>query len=465
VPASRGKLRPPQSEAPWLVAVGAVAACFAVWLSWLGSWRYDVFRAGVDEGIFTQVASSVLVGFSSTVEGDFNHLLFHWSPIVAVAGPVVWLFGARGLVVLQSVLVAATAFPVYGVARTRAAPPLALAITVVAMLYPVLWLEAFGDFHENVFAPVLSAALVWAVATRRWGAGVVAAALLACVKEDELVILAFIGVMLASASVRDAERRRFGVVVAGLSALGAIGYFAVIRHVIHPYIPYGSLHFYDWSFEGPTPQGTVPFLSPQRALYLFDAFAPLLFLPLGSRYVLFALPAFVELLASHERITMVIEAHYTAAWSGFVVAAFADVTSRIWSRGVTFGALALAAALLTALRFHRDTDPLATWYYLYRAPGPHEGLLESTLAAIPPGASVGAEDQVFAHLGRRRSASVTMSGQDYFVFDRSQFSEQWRRVDRPLVDDLLLRGAYRKIFERDGIVVIRKSDLSRTRPK
>lgn len=444
-------------EAPWLIGVAAIALAFAAGLSLLGSWRYDVFRAGVDEGIFVQVASSLRSGFSSTVEGTFNHLLFHWSPVLAVAAPLAWLFGARGLIVLQSVLVAATAFPVYGLARTRASPPAALAITAVAMLYPVLWREAFGDFHENVFAPVLSAALVWTIATRHWRAGVVAAALLACVKEDEFVILAFIGVLLACTSIRDAERRTFGLVVAGIAALGSVGYFGAFRHLIHPYVPYGSLHYYDWSFAGPTPQGTVPFASLQRARYLFDAFVPLLFLPLGSRYVLFAIPAFVELLASHERITMVIEAHYTAVWSGFVVAAFADTTSRIWSRGVAPGSLAIAAALLTALRFHRDTDPLSTWYYLYRAPGAHDRLLEATLQAIPPDATVGAEDQVFAHLGRRRLASVTMMGQEYFVFDRSQFSNQWHDVDQPLVDDLLRRGAYRKIFERDDIVVIRKS--------
>lgn len=449
-----------RDEALWLIGVSAIAAAFAARLSLLGSWRYDVFRAGVDEGIFVQVASSLGSGFSSTVEGNFNHLLFHWSPILAVVAPFVWLFGARGLVVLQPVLVAATAFPVYGLARTRASPPVALGITAVAMLYPVLWREAFGDFHENVFAPFLSAALVWTIATRRWRAGVITAAVLACVKEDEFVILAFIGVLLACTSVRDAERRSFGLVVAGIAVLGSVGYFGAFRHMVHPYVPYGSLHYYDWSFAGPSPQGTVPFLSPQRALYLFEAFAPLFFLPLGSRYVLFAIPAFVELLASHERITMVIEAHYTAAWSGFVVAAFADTTSRIWSRGVASGSLALVAALFTALRLHRDADPLATWYYLYRAPGAHDRLLEAALQAIPPDASVGAEDQVFAHLGRRRLASVTMMGQEYFIFDRSQFSNQWRDVDRPLVGDLLRRGAYRKIFERDDIVVIRKSGPS-----
>jgi uncharacterized membrane protein len=460
VPARVGESSRRRREAPWLIGVSAIGAAFAVWLSLLGFWRYDVFRAGVDEGIFVQVASSLRSGFSSTVEGNFNHLLFHWSPILAVASPLVWLFGARGLVVLQSVLVAATAFPAYGLARTRVSPPAALAIAAVAMLYPVLWREAFGDFHENVFAPVLSAALVWTIATRRWRTGVVAAALLACVKEDEFIILAFIGVLLACTSVCDAERRSFGLVIAGIAALGSVGYFGAFRHVVHPYVPYGSLHFYDWSFAGSTPQGTVPFLSLQRARYLFDAFAPLIFLPLGSRYVLFALPAFIELLASHERITMVIEAHYTAAWSGFVVAAFADTTSRIWSRGVVSGSLALAAALFTALRFQRDADPLATWYYLYRAPGAHERLLEATLQAIPPDATLGAEDQVFAHLGRRRLASVTMMGQEYFIFDRSQFSNQWRDVDRPLVDDLLRRGAYRRIYERDDIVVIRKNSPS-----
>jgi len=103
----------PDLRAGWQLAVAALFLLLAGIYIHLGSWRYDIFRAGVDDCIFTQVANSLLTGFSSTIEGSVNHLLVHFSPILAIATPFVKVFdGARGLVVLQCLLAAATIFPV-----------------------------------------------------------------------------------------------------------------------------------------------------------------------------------------------------------------------------------------------------------------------------------------------------------------------------------------------------------------
>ena len=99
---------------------------------------------------------------------------------------------------------------------------------------------------------------------------------------------------------------------------------------------------------------------------------------------------------------------------------------------------------------------MALWYYLYRPPSAHDALLEERLRALPAGATVGAEDQVFAHLGTNPLASIDLRGQDYFVYDRTQYSAQWHDVDEPLAAAFVRDGTYRPIFERDGIVVLRK---------
>ena len=440
----------------WFAATCALAALFAGRLIALDWWRYDIFRVGVDGGIFAQIASSLFTGFHSTVEGDFNHLLVHSSPLLAVATPFVWLWGGKGLLALQVLAIAAIALPLYGIARARTSSPLGFALVAIALLYPVLWAEAFGDFHENAFAPALSAALVWALVVRRWRLGLLFALLLTGVKEDQFVILAGVGLTIALWARNDREQRRFGIGVLAIGVCAALVYFGVIRNVIHPSVRYWSLHFYDWSYAGPSPQGKVELTSPERLYYLIAAFAPLAFVPFGSRYVLLALTGFVEVLASHERITMSITGDYTTAWSGYVLAAFVASGANLFARRSQYGWIACAAATVCSLWYQQNRNPMALWYYLYRAPSAHDALLEQQLRAIPAGVTIGAEDQVFAHLGTNPLASIDLRGQDYFVYDGTQFSEQWRDVDGPLAASLVKKGDYRKLFERDGIVVLRK---------
>ncbi len=82
----------------WSLLVAALFVALTSVLCLIVNWRYAIFRNGVDLGIFTQVVSrSSDRGFSSSVEGRVNHLLVHWSPIVAVGWPFVRAFGPLGL--------------------------------------------------------------------------------------------------------------------------------------------------------------------------------------------------------------------------------------------------------------------------------------------------------------------------------------------------------------------------------
>ena len=101
--------------------VGALFLALASTLCIIVHWRYAIFRNDVDLGIFTQVIAGLGRGFSSTAEGGVNHLLVHWSPIVATAWPFVRAFGPVGLEYLQAILVAAVIFPIWGLARAQVA--------------------------------------------------------------------------------------------------------------------------------------------------------------------------------------------------------------------------------------------------------------------------------------------------------------------------------------------------------
>jgi uncharacterized membrane protein len=416
-------------------------------------WRYAIFRNDVDLGIFTQVAWSTFHGFSSTPEGGINHLLVHWSPVVAIGWPFVRAFGPEGLEWLQAILVSLTLLPLWAMARARFSPAAALAVTAVCALYPLLCANAVGDFHEMAFVPLLSATLVYALDRRRWALGTVAALLLACTKEDQFVVLAVNGVLCAIAWRGDASARNFGLRLIAIAGAGAIAYFGIVRNVIPPHLHYGALGFFNWSGT-PLSTATLVPLTVRRIDYVLIALAPVAFLPCISRYGLFLIPGFVEILAAHQPVVTLPGAHYSALLTGYALAAFVDGASRLAPRAARVAGVCISGAAALAIAIF--ASPMEYWYYLYRIPNAHDALLERTLAQLPHGADVGSEDEIFSHLGTDPNAHIDVGPHDWFVYDQTHYSDQWRSVDEPLVRQLLVRHVYAVASSRDGIFVLHR---------
>jgi hypothetical protein len=293
---------------------------------------------------------------------------------------------------------------------------------------------------------------VYAIDRRRFGLGAGAALLLACTKEDQFVALGWIGAILVLTLRRDREMRRFGLSLLAIAATGAILYWAVIRPSIAPHVAYGSFGFFDW--RGATSGDLGSILIP-RLRYALIVLAPLAFLPLVSRYGLFLLPGFVEIFASSRSVTLAPGAHYSALLTAYALAAFVDGAFRVgqWRRHIAIGGVALAAAFAAYIQIWNS--PMEYWYYLYRFPDRHDALLQQTLDALPADADVGAEDEIFSHLGLRPRASIDANGQQWFVYDGSHYSDRWATIDGPAVSRLLANGTYRIVSNRDSIVVLR----------
>jgi uncharacterized membrane protein len=419
-------------------------------------WRYAIFRNGVDLGIFSQVIASTGSGFSSTAEGGANHLLVHWSPLIVAAWPFLHIFGPVGLEICQALLISATLVPLWGVARARFSPPIALAMVAACAIYPILSANAVGDFHEMAFVPLLSATFVYALDQRRWPLGVASAVLLACTKEDQFVALAFAGAMCVAFGRRDRPVRRFGLSVTAIAVAGAIAYFGIVRNLIQPHAAYYSIHFFDWSASSVS-IGTLPALLESRGMFLIAILAPLAFLPCFSRYGLFLIPGFVEIFASHEPVTLMAAAHYSALLTGYALVAFIDGASRIAAAKPRIAKAAVAAAIGISIWVSVFASPMEYWYYLYRRPDSHDAKLESALGTLPRNAEVGAEDEIFSHLGLDPRASIDLANQEWFVYDTTHYSDRWRRIDEPIVTRLIAQRVYSVASSDDGIVILRRT--------
>lgn len=425
--------------------------------TYLGLWHYAIFRAGIDDATFTQIANGAFSGFSATEEGSVNHFLVHFSPILYLTVPVVRLFdGARGLIVLQCLLTAATIPFVWGIAARRLPRGAAFFVAVVAAIYPPLSAEAVGDFHELAFAPPLAAALVWAIDGRRWRAALASAVLLALVKEDQFVSLAFAGIVVAVMGRSDRPLRRCGVCIAAIAVGMAALYFGVVRPLIDPHFHYFALHYYEWWQSPATTAGVAGVWSPLRIEYLLAILVPLAFLPLGSRYVLFAVPGLAEVLLSHETVTMSLASHYSATWSGYLLCAFADGASRVYGRSRVAAQGALVFAVLASLWISRYHSPIDPGFALYRAPTAADALRDRELAGLPANATIGTGGWIIGHLGMKPHATIAMSDQDYLVFDAFTDPQYWHTMDAPKVARLVASGDYAKVFDGDGIVVLQR---------
>lgn len=420
-------------------------------------WRYAIFRNDVDLGIFTQVIAGIGHGFASTAEGRANHLLVHWSPILVAAWPFLRAFGPAGLEYFQAIAVAATILPIWALARTKVSAPLALGMTAVAAVYPTLWANGVGDFHEMAFVPVLSATFVYALDRRRWKVAVVAALLLACTKEDQFVALAVNGLLFVATSGRDGTAKRIGWTVFAIAVVMAVAYFGMIRPLLDRHVSYLSLRFFDWS--GSQIQSNDWFASVllPRARYLLLVLAPLAFLPCISRFGLFLIPGFVEIFAAHQPVTIAPGAHYSALLTGYALAAFVEGASRVNRARPRLSRILVAGAGAVAVYVGIFASPMEYWYYLYRFPNRHDALLEAALRRLPPRGDVGAEDEIFAHLGLNPNASIDFNGQKWFVYDQTAYSQHWHEVDGPAVRSAVARHRYVVTSARDGIVVLQRS--------
>jgi uncharacterized membrane protein len=170
-PSSSG--RPPSrlNVAPLLLAVLIIA--FVAGYGWLSLTRHQRFNStGYDLAINEQIVWNTLHGrfFASSLEVD-NSFADHFRPFLAFLIPIYAAFPSPStLLIVQTVALAASALPLYLLARDKLADPsVSLAIVGAYLLYPALGFIARFDFHIEALAiPALIAAFL-AMERDRWG--------------------------------------------------------------------------------------------------------------------------------------------------------------------------------------------------------------------------------------------------------------------------------------------------------
>ncbi|MFQ6015954.1 MAG: DUF2079 domain-containing protein [Anaerolineae bacterium] len=366
----------------------------------------------------------------------------------------------RMLLILQTLLIAAGALPLYLIASDRfsrlgegdtSAPGqlAALALVVAYLAYLPLHYANLHDFHAIVLAVPFLLLTFWALSKKRWSPYYLAWGLALITRIDVALIGFFLGAYLILAE----KERAHGTVTAILSAL----WFLLDFKVVVPYVEgiYGpeSYDLFAVRFgrfgQGPLAivQGTLtqPWLAMSFLLTrdnvqtIAELLMPLGLLPLLNPLSLLpAAPILAANLLSTSAHQRTITAHYQAPaipfffmaaiygmhWLSTVLRRQASSDGPRWL--YTLAAFMLLNTLL--VDFHFSPFPLGKQFRPanFRQITSHERNLQEVLSLVPANAAVSAQSDIFPHLSHRRDIYLfpSLGDAEYVVVDLDASSEK-----------------------------------------
>ncbi len=460
-----------------LAVIGAMTALACI--------RWHLWSDGSDTGTFSQAIVNTPHGFSDALEAGGTHFRTHWSPILALLWPLLALTRSPlALQIAQVVLIAISAVPLYALLTRYAGEAWALRCAVLALLYPPLLANAFAEFHELAFFPFLALTLIWAADRARWGWFALIAFLLVLVREDASADLIIVGIALGVLGIVRRRSRERGLLLGEpieprrlalggfLLASGALCSLAIYAFIVLPRVgSWMPSHFYRYPFaNGPLQTAasvvTHPLLLAHavatrgRLTYLLEAFVPLAFLPLATRWTWLALPAFAGILLSSDQSVWRMGMHYVLLWAPWMVLSATWVLARIARAGTQQRALlwwriAIALCVVFLIGF----NPMHPAHYLRPEPYQHTAQALRAFACVPVDAPVATHDEWFSHEALA-FPKITVLPDDvgdfrgYLVYDAAWRNPHFSRI-LPQIDTALAAGRFTMVCTAGTVHVIR----------
>ena len=508
---------------PKLLLILAIVG-YAYAFSYITLVRYAAFEArALDLGNLNQAIWNTAHGnwFHLTNQpGTVNRLSLHVEPILI---PIAWLYRLYPapplLLVLQAVMVALGALPLFALARHQLAQSrqagtvgrkgdpapspiwgglgwgfrlgpmhewIALTFAVVYLLNPTIQAANWLEFHPITLAPTFLLAAFYYLVTERPGRFALFAVLAASCKEEVALII----FMLGAYALLVHRRPRWGLVTMGLSMAWAL--LAVLG--IQQLFADGNIHWGRYAYLGDSPGQMVVSLltrpgvvwaqlvSADAGGYLWSLLWPTgLLTLLAPEVLLLALPSLaINLLADfppmHETHTLI----YAAPIAPLVWAAAVMGMARIvrWGsahrprvrRGLLIGLAVLVLALgIIDQRWHGylpgsgNAMPLTVTAHHARA--------EAIIAQIPAEAAVSAQDRLNPHVSGRETVYIFPRVEDARLGDADTVfvdvtGSAWPQHPNDLrtsVDELLDLG-FGVAAADDGYLLLRRGITNRTLP-
>ncbi len=492
-----------RNRIPWpTMAMWILVSAYAIFFSAASIQKHLAFQStDFDLGNLSQVVWNTLHGrpfLLTNPEGTQPEMSLgiHVWPILLLIAPLYLIWSdPRALLILQSVVIALGAWPVYWLARDvlpdtltrKRTPILPLAFAVVYLGFPALQSANMFDFHPLALVPTLLLLAFYALERERWPWYALWAILAMACQEDVALMVGMMGFYLIL-------RRRWtaGLVTIAVSA----AWFALAVGVILPYFdtagasPLASRYEYlgDDPLEMVLTTITQPgvlleaLLTPQNLAYVRDLLVPVGFLSLFAPQVLMISlpPVLTNLLSTKDLMHLlegfhysvhavpfvVVSAAYGAAW---LVRRFARDQVRRWGLPI-LAALVLVCSL--AYQVGHGYTPIGSRFSWPKVTEHHR--LGKTMAQqIPADASLTAGRRLHPHASSRPrmyainhlegGQLVRVDGVDYVWLD---VTNSWPLHPNDLkagIEDLLA-GDYGVEQASDGWILLRRGASTRDLP-
>ncbi len=470
--------------------VAGLVLFYVLLMSTLSILRHDSFHSGgYDLGVFDQVIWNSLHGrlYESSIMVDSPSVLgIHFSPILLALVPLYTIWSdARFLLIVQTVALAITAFPIYWVARPRVGRWAACLLAGCFLLFPALHGVNLYEFHEIALATPLLAFAAWFMLRERYGPFLVCLLLAMLTKEEVGLVVAGFGLYLLIAQ----RRQVLGV---GLLLVGVTWTLSLITFVIPHFYGnnLGSGYFYQYRYGylgtnlGQVLQTVLTqpglviahLLIPAKLDFLLLLLVPLAGLPLfGGWMLILLLPSLAYSLTADYAPQYSIHYQYTAPLLPFIFFAAAIGLSRVlnWLGKVTrsnsrAGAtaksavlVALAIAALLSFYFQSDAPPSQHFQAEQFAISSHVQTGYRLLAQIPADAGVIAEATLAPHLSHRSfiyqpSFVPDMRKIDYIIADQKA-APHFETSAKEIWDTVLGLPYFETIASEDGFILKKRS--------
>ena len=447
-------------------------AVYAAGFGALAALEHRAFETGrFDLGNMTQAVWSTVQGRPLDVTelgGDqISRLGAHVDPALALFAPL-WLVwpSPTMLLVAQAAAIALGALPIFWLGRKHLGSDWAGVLCGLAYLvYPAVQWLALDEFHPVALACPLLAYAFWYLDEDRLWAFVPFGLLAALTKEEVPLIVGALGVWYAIAK----GRRLAGAVI----AVAGVATTAIWLGAVMPHFREGAEPAFYGRYDavGGSPVGIVKtavadplaiaeaMTEGRDLLYVIELGLPLagLFL-LAPLALIAALPELLANLLSSVGNQTSIRFHYTAPITPFLFAAAIIGASQFVRRREAAAAI-LASSLLAAIVI----GPLRAGELVPEPRSEHDRIAERAVDLIPADASVSSTNGLGGHLSERRRihSFPVVADSEWVAVDLRRASYLDRRSDPstaavPLAD-LLRSGSWSKVFDEDGIIVLRRT--------
>ncbi|MEZ4862207.1 MAG: DUF2079 domain-containing protein [Caldilineaceae bacterium] len=466
----------------WLAIVA-----YALYFGHLTLTRYAAYEArALDMGNLHQTVWNTAHGrpFQMTNQpGVVNRLSLHVEPILLPIAAFYWLHdGPETLLILQAVVVALGAAPLFALARLQLQNSwLALIFALVYLLNPTIQAANYLEFHPLTLVPTFLIAAFYFLLTRQVGWFALFACLAASCKEEIALLLLMMGLY---AIVRQ-HRYRLGSVTMVLALTWPL--LAVL--FIQNYFAAGNIHWGRYSYLGATPVQMVTTLLTQPGLvvqqlqaaealrYLRELLLPVGFTALlAPEVLLLALPSLaLNLLADFPPMHQVYTLIYAAPIAPFVLMAAVMGISRLrtalhqhtkWPHDLATGGLvglSLASALL--VQWQAGYLPWGGNYHAYAVTAHHQAAA-ALIAQIPPAAKVSAQDRLDPHVAGRETVYIYPRVDDADTILVDVTGPAWPQHPHDLYTSLQgwLANGFGVAAASDGYLLLSKNTANQTIP-